>query len=59
MEEDQKQLYVRLGDVEMKANSPEEMEKLAKIIDTLPKSFLIRLGKLYASGHGKEVMIIF
>ena len=58
MEEDQKQLYVRLGDVEMKANSPEEMEKLAKIIDTLPKSFLIRLGKLYASGHGKEVMII-
>ena len=58
MEDDHKQLYIKIGDLELKANSVEEMEKLAKIVDILPKNFLIRLGKLCASGHGKEVTVI-
>lgn len=53
-----KQLYIKVGDVVLKGNSIEEMKNLAKIIETLPKSFLIRLGKLYARGHGKEITIV-
>ena len=53
-----KQLYIKVGDVVLKGNSIEEMKNLAKIIETLPKSFFIRLGKLYARGHGKEITIV-
>ena len=53
-----KQLYIKVGDVVLKGNSIEEMKYLAKIIETLPKSFFIRLGKLYARGHGKEITIV-
>ena len=58
MRKDSNQLFIKIGDLELRANSVEEMEKLAKIVDILPKNFLIRLGKLCASGHGKEVTII-
>lgn len=51
-------MFIKIGDLELRANSVDEMEKLAKIVDILPKNFLIRLGKLCASGHGKEVTII-
>ena len=58
MRKDSNQLFIKIGDLELRANTVEEMEKLAKIVDILPKNFLIRLGKLCASGHGKEVTII-
>ena len=58
MRKDSNQLFIKIGDLELRANSVDEMEKLAKIVDILPKNFLIRLGKLCASGHGKEVTII-
>ena len=58
MRKNSNQLFIKIGDLELRANSVEEMEKLAKIVDILPKNFLIRLGKLCASGHGKEVTII-
>lgn len=51
-------LYIKKGDIILKANSVEEMDALSNILNKLPNGFLIRIGKLCASGHGNTVKII-
>lgn len=51
-------LYIKKGDIILKARTVEEMEALSNILNKLPNSFLIRIGKLCASGHGNTVRII-
>lgn len=51
-------LYIKKGDIILKANSVEEMDALSNILSKLPNGFLIRIGKLCASGHGNTVKII-
>lgn len=51
-------LYIKKGDIILKARTVEEMEALSNILNKLPNSFLIRIGKLCASGHGNSVRII-
>ena len=51
-------LYIKKGDIILKTNSVEEMDALSNILNKLPNGFLIRIGKLCASGHGNTVKII-
>ena len=51
-------LYIKKGDIILKARTVEEMEALSNILNKLPNSFLIRIGRLCASGHGNAVRII-
>ena len=51
-------LYIKKGDIILKANSKEEIEALSNILDKMPDNFLIKIGKLCVSGHGNSVKII-
>ena len=52
------QLYAKKGDIIIRCDTVEQMEAISKILDKMPNRFLLRLGKLCISGHGKEVTII-
>ena len=52
------QLYVKKGDIIIRCNSVEQMEAISEILNKMPNRFLLRLGRMCISGHGKEAKII-
>ena len=52
------QLYVKKGDIIIRCNSVEQMEAISEILNKMPNRFLLRLGRMCISGHGKEVTVI-
>jgi len=52
------QLYAKKGDIIIRCDTVEQMEAISEILNKMPNRFLLRLGKMCISGHGKEVTII-
>ena len=52
------QLYAKKGDIIIRCDTVEQMEAISEILNKMPNRFLLRLGKMCVSGHGKEVTII-
>jgi hypothetical protein len=51
-------LIARKGDITIECDTVEQMEAISEILNKMPNRFLFRLGKMYISGHGKEVTVI-
>ena len=51
-------LIARKGDITIECDTVEQMEAISEILNKMPNRFLLRLGKMCISGHGKEVTVI-
>ena len=53
---ERKQLYIKLGDAELRANTVREMKKLAEIIEDnrFPKKHTVKLGTCTSDGYGDD-----